>query len=121
MSKKAIPRESTDQTKLVARIKMHYPAVVVFAIPNGGFRNSKEAARLKAEGVLAGVPDLMVAVARNGRNGLFIEMKREKGGRVSPAQRAVIEDLEGAGYSVAIGRGVDDAWLAFLEYMGAYT
>lgn len=58
----------------------------VFAIPNGGSRGStkQEAQRvgskLKAEGVKAGVSDLMVPIPRHGLAGLFIEMKRLDGG-----------------------------------------
>lgn len=47
----------------------------VFAIPNGGLRRKSEAARLKAEGVSAGVPDLCIPVARGDYHSLYIEMK----------------------------------------------
>ena len=49
--------------------------IPVFAIPNGGSRNKIEAANLKRQGVKAGVPDLMLPVAKQGYHGLFIEMK----------------------------------------------
>lgn len=48
-------------------------------IPNGGRRNAKEAAKLKRMGVLAGVADLHLPVARAGYIGLYIEMKHEHG------------------------------------------
>ena len=47
----------------------------VFAIPNGGHRHIKVAAKLKAEGVKAGIPDIFVAVPNSYSAGLFIEMK----------------------------------------------
>lgn len=47
----------------------------LFAIPNGGKRNVREAARLKRQGVKAGVSDLMLNIARNGYHGLDIELK----------------------------------------------
>ena len=50
-----------------------------FAIPNGGLRRKSEAARLKAEGVTAGVPDLCIPVARGDYHSLYIEMKHGKG------------------------------------------
>ena len=50
-----------------------------YAVPNGGYRRKSEAARLKAEGVRAGVPDLCVPVARGGYHSLYIEMKAGKG------------------------------------------
>ena len=48
-------------------------------IPNGGSRNKKEAVKLKRMGVLAGVSDLHLPVARAGYIGLYIEMKYENG------------------------------------------
>lgn len=44
-------------------------------IPNGGSRGKKEAVKLKRMGVLAGVSDLHLPVAKAGYNGLYIEMK----------------------------------------------
>ena len=44
-------------------------------MPNGGKRNPAEAARFKAMGVKAGVPDLCLPVPMNGYAGLYIEMK----------------------------------------------
>jgi hypothetical protein len=53
-----------------------YPALRwLFAIPNGGKRDRITAARLKAQGVKAGVGDLFLMCARRGFHGLFIEMK----------------------------------------------
>ena len=52
-----------------------YKRIPIFHIPNGGSRNRIEAANLKRQGVKAGVPDLMLPVAKQGYNGLFIEMK----------------------------------------------
>ena len=63
-----------------------------------------QGASLKAEGVTAGVPDLFVPAWL-----LWIEMKREKGGTVSPAQRDWISYLESIGHQVIVGRGFEDA------------
>lgn len=48
--------------------------------PNGGFRNKREAAKLKAMGVKRGFPDLELLVKRKNFGGLLIELKhpREK-------------------------------------------
>lgn len=83
-------------------------AGLLFAIPNGGQRNAVVAAKLKAEGVTAGVPDLLLAVMRGGYGGLFVEMKNGKAGRVSDAQVAKIEELRAAGYKVEICRNSRD-------------
>ena len=44
-------------------------------MPNGGHRNKATAGKLKAEGVRAGVPDLMLLYPRHGYHGLVIELK----------------------------------------------
>jgi len=54
---------------------------LLYAIPNGGARTSKfgqlaAGARMRAEGVKAGVPDLCLPVARRGWHSIYIEMKR---------------------------------------------
>lgn len=47
----------------------------ILAIPNGGHRDIRVAAKLKAEGVRRGIPDLFLAVASRGYHGLWIELK----------------------------------------------
>lgn len=59
---------------------------------------------MKAEGVQAGVPDLFVPEWL-----LWVEMKRESGGIVSPVQMDWIQYLEGIGHRVIVGRGFEDA------------
>ena len=81
-----------------------YPDTRILAIPNGGIRSASAGASLKAEGVSAGVPDLVVPEWL-----LWIEMKREAGGTVSPAQKDWIVYLESIGHQVIIGRGFEDA------------
>jgi hypothetical protein len=49
----------------------------MFAIPNGGERNIKVAAQMKAEGVKAGVPDVFLPFPVGEWHGLFIEMKKK--------------------------------------------
>ena len=88
----------------------------IIAIPNGGWRDIRTAARLKAEGVCRGVPDLFIPAW-----GLWIEMKRQKGGVVSENQKDWLEYLNGLGYGAVVCRGADDAmntvyaWLEAVE------
>lgn len=62
------------------------PEYALMAIPNGGARHIVVAAKLKAEGVRAGVPDIELRVSRNGRHALWIEMKH---GRNKPTDAQV--------------------------------
>ncbi len=96
--------EHLQQVRLVSWFRRSYPGVKVFAIPNGGHRGASQGANLKAEGVSPGVPDLFVPEWL-----LWVELKREKGGVVSPVQRDWIAYLESIGHKVIVGRGFEDA------------
>ena len=91
-------------------------AALLFAIPNGGWRNAIVAAKLKAEGVTAGVPDLMLAVPHGQYHGLFVEMKNGKQGRVSESQREMHEALRAQFYQVEVARTAED----FVRIVQAY-
>ena len=49
-------KEAMEQRKLIKYCNLRH--IEIFAIPNGGRRNPKEAYFLKLEGCSAGVPDL---------------------------------------------------------------
>ena len=102
--------EHLQQVRLVSWFRRSYPGVRVFAIPNGGHRGASQGAALKAEGVTPGVPDLFVPEWL-----LWVEMKREAGGIVSPVQRDWIQYLEGIGHRVIIGHGFEDAKRQILD------
>lgn len=108
-----VPTESAEQQCLfrwAAYQSGAYPELeLLYHVPNGGSRRKSEAGRFKAEGVKAGVPDICLPVARNGLHGLYIELKRKKGGRISPEQERWIEWLNGQGYLAVVCRGWEDA------------
>lgn len=89
----------------------------MFAVPNGGWRHPATAAKLKAEGVKPGVPDIFLAWPSQGYNGLFIEMKRLVRGRVSDAQKEWAERLLAAGYLVRTCKGFEEAKNTITEYL----
>lgn len=76
---------------------------LIWHTPNGGSRGAREAARLKREGVVAGVPDLFCPEWR-----LFIEFKREDG-RLSADQKVLLEYLGSVGYQCLVVYGLTDA------------
>ena len=104
------PSEHLEQVRLVSWFRRQYPDTRILAIPNGGHRGASQGAALKAEGVSPGVPDLFVP-----EWGMWIEMKREKGGTLSPAQSDWISYLDDCGYQCIVGNGFEDAKRQILD------
>lgn len=99
----------------------HYLRNLLFAVPNGGNRDARTAGSLKMEGVLAGVPDIFFAypiVTDHTIPGLFLEMKKVKGGRVSLEQRKIMLALVAEGYVCEVVNGCDEAFQILLDYLG---
>jgi hypothetical protein len=88
----------------------------MFHIPNGGLRNKATAARLKATGVKAGVPDIFLPVTRGQYAGLFVEMKYGKN-KPSPEQQRYMDMLEREGYAVAVCYGCEQAIETITAYL----
>ena len=103
--------EHDEQVGFVVWFRSRFPGVLILAVPNGGKRHPGTARKLKAEGVVPGVPDLFVP-----EWSLWVEMKRAKGGRLSPDQREVIAYLESIGHSVVVGHGAEDASRQLIEW-----
>jgi hypothetical protein len=80
--------EHRMQVTCVRWFNTQYPALHgrLFAVPNGGRRDATTAAKLKAEGVVAGVSDLILLLPNKSYGALLIELKTPKG-RQSPSQR----------------------------------
>lgn len=119
--KRLLPREGEEQARLFHWAQMasgKYPELrLMFHIPNGGSRGKAEAGRFKAEGVKAGVPDIFLPVARGDFHGLFIELKRREGGRVSKEQRQWLNNLWKQGYMAMVCKGWDEARVVIEEYL----
>ena len=81
---------------------------IIYAIPNGGLRKQTVALELKAEGQMNGIPDLHIPVPRKGYASLYIEMKNGKAGRLSDAQKEIIEQLRKLGNKVEVVRTFDE-------------
>lgn len=106
------PSEHQEQAGFVHWFRHQFPRVLIFAIPNGEHRSVSVGKRLKAEGVVRGIPDLFIPAL-----GVWIEMKRVKGGKLSKEQRETIRYLEGIGHTVIVGRGAQDASRQLLQWM----
>ena len=104
---------SSEYMELVGFINWfrgRFPGVLIFHIPNGEYRHISVGKRLKAEGVVAGIPDLFVPEWR-----LWIEMKTVDGGTLSIEQKKIHNYLEKIGHTVIVGNGATDASRKVLE------
>lgn len=109
--------EHNLQVACVQWFRMQYPGLLLMSIPNGGWRKKATAAKLKQEGAIAGVPDLLLAHPSNRYHGLWIEMKNGKAGRLSEHQKIVIPQLQKEGYQVVVARTFDEFRRSVTEYL----
>jgi hypothetical protein len=107
--------ESEDQAQraLVKHLEARgVPGLVFLAIPNGEYRDPRTAARLKAQGVRPGAPDLFLsrpaAPGEPFKPSLWLELKAAKG-RLSFEQKTMHAALEKCGEAVQVAYGLDGA------------
>ena len=100
--------EHDIQVNCVNYFRLRYPKGLIYAIPNGGQRNVIVASKLKAEGVLSGVPDLCIPIAKKGYNGLYIELKNGKDGKLSDNQKTIMSKLQNEGYRCEVCWSFDE-------------
>ena len=108
-----LPSEHVEQREFVSWFRKRYVGVRIIAIPNGGIRGAAAGARLKAEGVSAGVPDLYIPAWK-----LWIEMKRQRDYTVSQEQRDWIDYLQKIGDCAIVCRGFNEARTLVLTWRG---
>lgn len=108
--KKVAPGKESDlQRSCITWFRAQYPHLrnLLFAIPNGGKRDAREARNLKMQGVTPGVPDLFLAVPLESFSGLFLELKS---GRNKPTdlQVTMMAQLRHRGYFVQVIRSLEE-------------
>ena len=82
MRKQTTPQSETQiQHNCITWFRMQFPTLarLMFAVPNGGKRDAVTGARMKYEGVISGVADLILLIPKKGHASLCIEMKKPKG------------------------------------------
>jgi hypothetical protein len=114
----SIQTEDQEQAKLATWLTKQ--GLRFFAIPNGGSRHFLEALKLKRCGVQKGVPDICVPIPSGSYHGLYIELKRVSGGKVSDEQAEWINFLNAQGYFAKVAYGFLEA-KAIVEYYLSLT
>lgn len=133
MKRPTEPSEHAEQCAVMTWARLHekrWPALrLLHAVPNGAFFGGEfktfasgkkvpvaaiRARKLKAEGLREGVPDLCLPVPSDDKmagiyNGLYIEMKRRRGGVSSPMQTWWRQGLTLMGYRAELCHGAEEA------------
>lgn len=105
--------ESKIQQAVVQWFRLQYPKYIIAAVPNGGYRNSKEAVIMQREGILAGFSDLIIIAQRNV---LFLEMKTKKGCQ-SEKQKEFQHKVTQLGFEYVICRSFEQSVLAIERWL----
>lgn len=92
----------------------------LFAVPNGGKRDALTGAKLKAEGVVAGVADLILLVPNRFYGALLVEMKTLTG-RQSKSQKDWEQIITSEGdYKYVVCHSLDDFIREVDDYLKYY-
>lgn len=99
--------EEQLQVSIIAHLRLRaHPDCIFYAIPNGEHRSKRTGARLKAQGVLAGAPDLAFILPDG--SPAFMELKATSG-RLSPAQKAFEDKCAKLGVAHVVISDIDTA------------
>lgn len=102
-------KEYRDQCFFFTQLRYrerHQPEVgLIFATLNGIRLTPGLARKAKLAGNKAGVPDIVVPIARGGYFGAYIEFKEENGAKPSKHQLAFHDALRAQGYWVVVAYG----------------
>ena len=110
------------QVGCVEYFRAQYPQIakLLFAVPNGGFRRKETAGKMKAEGVTAGVSDLLLLVPNKLFHGLCLETKiirefvdgegkfQRRKSYQEPEQREWQSLVENQGYMYVVYRSLEE-------------
>lgn len=115
--KKHKDEEHKLQVSMINWFRLQYPSMRhnLFAIPNGGRRDAATGRRLKDEGVLAGVSDLILLKSNRYYGALLIETKTKKGTQ-RESQKEWESKITADGYKYVIVRSLDE----FIEVVTDY-
>ena len=123
--RKISPLEGDEQASLVKWFRLQYRSIAycLFSIPNGSvlagdkIKRAKQMNRLKSEGFVNGVSDLFLMQSNSKYHGLFIEMKKSSGGKVSDDQKEFLRKATEQGYQAVVCKGFEQAKHTIIEYL----
>ena len=109
--------ESRMQVQCVKWFRLQYRQMgdLLIHVPNGGSRDLRTAQRLKAEGVVPGVSDLVLFIPNLTHHGLFIELKI-KPNKQSEHQKKWQLMVEAMNYKYVLVYSFEDFILQIQDY-----
>ena len=120
----AIPTEYAEQVDIFQRAQLYAKQYPELKFLNGSLNGVRltigQAVKAKKAGMRKGYPDIQMPVKRDKYSGLYIELKRIKGGRIEPEQRDWREFLISQGYKHCFCKGADEAWKVIVEYLSQH-
>lgn len=116
--RKSTDREHKLQCSMVRWFRIQYPKMKhnLFSVPNGGLRDAVTAAKMKAEGQLPGVADLIFLKQNRFYGALLIETKTKEG-RQSDLQREWEQMITCDGYKYVVVRSLEDFMREINQYL----
>lgn len=116
-----IPTELQEQIAVFNWVNLmtrKYPVLKYMNASLNGVRLTIGQATLaKKSGMIKGYPDIFLPYRNKTYNGLFIELKRIKGGVVSPEQKDFISFLNSQGYLAVVCKGSKEAINTIQSYL----
>jgi len=95
------------QTEIVEWFSLTYPQYIIFAVPNGAMLGGNvyaQIAKLKKEGLLNGVSDLIIVL---NQKILFVEVKSQKG-TLTDYQKIFLNNVVKLGHSAFLVRSLEE-------------
>lgn len=105
--------EDRLQIQVMDYLRLQYPKVLAFHVPNGGNRSAREGARFKKMGVLPGVADIIIF---HNFEVTFIELKI-KPNKQAPSQKEFENKVKEQGWGYIICYTFDEAKKAIDNYL----
>ena len=109
-------KEHQTQCACVQWFRLAYPKFLIYSIPNARKVSKVQGARLVSEGVVSGIPDLHIPIAKKGFHGLYIEMKAGKN-KPSPNQITIMDKLRNEGYKCVVCWNLDEFMKEVKDYL----
>lgn len=122
MTKNTSPLEKEEQINFINYCELNNITVIHIAnefLSQNYSNRFSYIKSMKKQGYRVGIPDLLILAKNKSQTHevLFIEMKRQKGSKISDEQKEWIARLDNEGYCVGVAKGCDSAINILNQYL----